>query len=189
MTPDPLEPLRKMIEKWRKSGDSMWSSPGGARVIRECADDLADDLAAALPALEEAMAIGPCGKHPKMFWVGAVTATAQGLDCANLEGCCTLCAERDAARISIIATCAAMLSGDTNRPEYQEFIRARLRHDEQVRDVARGEAMAAERARIEAAVKLAEKWVGNCDADNHGYGCGCDVADELLRALGRKVEP
>src|SRR5579863_9353724 len=78
VTPDPLEPLRKMIEKWRETAKYIAI---GNSVGAGCLVQAADDLAAALPALEEAIA--------------------------------------------------------------------------------------AERARIEAAVKLAEKWVGNCDADNH----------------------
>jgi hypothetical protein len=47
--PDPLEPLRKMIEKWRHERQRLTGR-------RCCHGMCADELAAALPAFEEAMA-------------------------------------------------------------------------------------------------------------------------------------
>jgi hypothetical protein len=57
--------------------------------------------------------------------------------------------------------------------------------------------LASAEARIEAAVKLAEAWERKaatpCGETSHNYSCPCVTrtfcADELLRALGRKVEP
>lgn len=35
---------------------------------------------------------------------------------------------------------------------------------------------------------IAQRKVGPCDADNHGYGCACDLAAEILAALGKQGE-
>jgi len=101
---DPLEPLREMIEKWEKVdtgrtglGTEHSLTPAEKSITKYCAKE----LAAVLPALEEAMAIGPCDKHPKMFWIEGkfISGSLNGeLIEASKPGHCTLCAERDAAR-------------------------------------------------------------------------------------------
>ena len=55
MTPDPLEPLRKMVEKW-PTAEWGWYDNHKVRQFPKGPDDCANDLAAALPALEEALA-------------------------------------------------------------------------------------------------------------------------------------
>jgi len=125
--PDPLEPLRKMIEKCaedhrfreheRLIGGYCTCGMFGQTRGQSHDSWMEHFFAAALPALEEAMAIGLCGKHPKMFWQEPCEEIApqDRESCALVLGhsgphnwvgpfrnkrdaFCALCAERDAAR-------------------------------------------------------------------------------------------
>jgi len=120
---DPLEPLRKMVEKWHGQGEL---------------NKAADELAAALPVLEEALIaerdlelveqialmqadeemaerkistltaereIGPCGKHPKMF----MRKDDIGVNYCSL--CAELWAERDVARGEALTETLKLITG------------------------------------------------------------------------------
>jgi hypothetical protein len=100
MTPDPLEPLRKMIEKWRETAKYIAI---GNSVGAGCLVQAADELAAALPALEEAMA-----EIQEPMDCGHFRANLQPSDSGH--EICIVCAERDAARGEALRDAARLVA-------------------------------------------------------------------------------